>query len=514
LLDDATAAAQATTLGLGTGDSPTFTGLTLSADIAMGGANIDDLGVLFLKEQAAADADVIASGQIWVKTATPNQLWFTDDAGTDFQLGLSGGLDNVVEDTTPVLGGALDLGGFDMTGGGVITLVEQAAAEADVAGNGQIWVKTATPNQLWFTDDAGTDVQLGVSGTAASDTAAGIIELATDAETITGTATDRATTPANITAFTGTTATVTVGTIATGVWQGTAIDQTYLTGQSGTNTGDEPAADLTTAGVIEIATVAETNTGTDATRAVSPDGLDGWTGSAQVTTLGTIATGVWQGTAVTASYMAAASDTAQGAVELSTDAETVTGTATDRAVTPANVASAYKAQGKETIGMPAAAMTSTTTNGAADGLTELVTNDIMLATKDFDASTLEKAQFVVPMPKSWDEGTVTAQFYWTHTAGATFTVVWGLRGVAFGNSDAMDTAMGTGQTAADTGGTDADLYISPETSAITIAGTPAAGDLVVFEAYRDASNGSDGHTADARLIAVKLHITTDAKDDT
>jgi len=31
----------------------------------------------------------------------------------------------------------------------------------------------------------------------------------------------------------------TVGTISTGVWQGTAIDQTYLVGQSGTNTGDQ-----------------------------------------------------------------------------------------------------------------------------------------------------------------------------------------------------------------------------------------------------------------------------------
>lgn len=55
---------------------------------------------------------------------------------------------------------------------------------------------------------------------------------------------------------------------------------------------------LTAKGVIEIATIAETNTGTDAGRAVSPDGLDGWTGSAQVVTLGTITTGVWTGTTV------------------------------------------------------------------------------------------------------------------------------------------------------------------------------------------------------------------------
>lgn len=45
-----------------------------------------------------------------------------------------------------------------------MSLKEIAAANADTAGYGQIWVKTATPNQLWFTDDAGTDVQLGAGG--------------------------------------------------------------------------------------------------------------------------------------------------------------------------------------------------------------------------------------------------------------------------------------------------------------------------------------------------------------
>ena len=59
-----------------------------------------------------------------------------------------------------------------------------------------------------------------------------------------------------------------------------------------------PAASLTVVGGIEVATVAETNTGSDATRAVSPDGLDGWTGSAQIATVGTITSGAWTGTDV------------------------------------------------------------------------------------------------------------------------------------------------------------------------------------------------------------------------
>jgi hypothetical protein len=45
---------------------------------------------IFLKEQADANADVAAYGQLWVDTATPNTMWFTDDAGTDFQLGVGG----------------------------------------------------------------------------------------------------------------------------------------------------------------------------------------------------------------------------------------------------------------------------------------------------------------------------------------------------------------------------------------------------------------------------------------
>ena len=40
-------------------------------------------GTLTLKEQADADSDTAAYGQQWVNTATPNQLYFTDDAGYD-----------------------------------------------------------------------------------------------------------------------------------------------------------------------------------------------------------------------------------------------------------------------------------------------------------------------------------------------------------------------------------------------------------------------------------------------
>ena len=41
---------------------------------------------LLLKENIGATPDVAAYGQIWVKQATPNELYFTNDAGNDIQL--------------------------------------------------------------------------------------------------------------------------------------------------------------------------------------------------------------------------------------------------------------------------------------------------------------------------------------------------------------------------------------------------------------------------------------------
>lgn len=88
ILDDADAAAVRTTIGAGTGsgDLKADGTVTMTADLDFDGNNVADSGVLFQREQAAADADVTAQGQWWTKTATPNRAMFTDDAGTDHEL--------------------------------------------------------------------------------------------------------------------------------------------------------------------------------------------------------------------------------------------------------------------------------------------------------------------------------------------------------------------------------------------------------------------------------------------
>jgi len=47
-------------------------------------------GAMSMKEQAAANADVGAYGQLWIKDDTPNGLMFTDDAGNDVPLVVGG----------------------------------------------------------------------------------------------------------------------------------------------------------------------------------------------------------------------------------------------------------------------------------------------------------------------------------------------------------------------------------------------------------------------------------------
>src|SRR5689334_2568392 len=154
-------------------------------------------------------------------------------------------------------------------------------------------------------------------------------------------------------------------------------------------------------------------------------------------------------------------------------------------------------------------MFSRTTNGAPGGIVELATNDVMLASKDFDQTTSEGVQFYVPMPKSWNEGTVTAQFGWTAASG-TGTVTWGISANAFSDDDAMDAAFPAAVTVTDTLLAANDMHITSATAAITVGGTPAESDFVIFQVTRDIS---DTLNADAKLIWVKLFITLTAGND-
>ena len=173
-----------------------------------------------------------------------------------------------------------------------------------------------------------------------------------------------------------------------------------------------------------------------------------------------------------------------------------------------------KQAGKESIWVPAAAMYASTTNGCS-AITQVETTALRpdLKVLDFAAAADDFAQFAIAFPKSWNEGTITYQPFWTVTGTNTGTMVWQLGGIAVSSDDTINTAFGTlvATTALAHSGTSNDLMVSAESGAVTIAGSPAANDLCFFQINNDTS--ASGQTGAARLLGIKMFFTTDAAND-
>ena len=189
------------------------------------------------------------------------------------------------------------------------------------------------------------------------------------------------------------------------------------------------------------------------------------------------------------------------------------GTGVIKAEDAGGTVSAVKIAGKETMWVPASAMYGATTNGADAQQVETTATRPDMNVLDFDPSTAEYAQFSVGFPKSWNAGTVTFQVYWTPSTTNTGNCIFGLQGVSCGDSDTIDVAYGTAAEVTDAGiGTVEDQQITSESGAVTIA---AAGDgeQTYFQLYRDAADGSDTFTGDARVLGIRLFFTTDLAND-
>ena len=181
--------------------------------------------------------------------------------------------------------------------------------------------------------------------------------------------------------------------------------------------------------------------------------------------------------------------------------------------------------GKETIWVPASAMTPTESDGCSDIQKDegdayfpiFTSPDLYVL--DFDKGANEHAQFSVAFPKSWNLGTVTFQVFWSGIASAD-DVDWALQGVAFGDNDSIDTAYGTAVVVTDNAqGAVEECLVSAESGDVTIAGSPADDQLCYFRVLRNpegehgGQQDADDMWADARLHGIKLFFTTDTAND-
>lgn len=178
------------------------------------------------------------------------------------------------------------------------------------------WVKPSTgvvkrrnaANTAW--DDVVTAGGGGGSVSAATEGSAGIAELATQTETNTGTDDARIVTPLKAaTRYLAKVGGTLTGFLTLHADPTSPMHATTKQYADALVAGGASPASETTAGIAELATTTETNTGTDDARIVTPLKLASRTST----------------------------ETRAGVVELATDAEAQTGTDTARAITPANL---------------------------------------------------------------------------------------------------------------------------------------------------------------------------------
>ena len=157
----------------------------------------------------------------------------------------------------------------------------------------------------------------------------------------------------------------------------------------------------------------------------------------------------------------------------------------------------------------AAAMVPRVTAGAYARTEEYATNDVNLDYYLFDSVVEEGVQFKVAMPDAWDLGTIKVKFFWDAATGASASdgVTWGISARAVSNDDAVDAAFGASVDTDDVVIAVGDLHVSPASAAVTVSGTPALGDLILFEITRVVGDAQDDMTEDAKLFGMQIQYT-------
>jgi len=226
-----------------------LSGIEASADVT-DATNVAAAGALMTDGSAEMSGDVAfaeaadhsstpsaGKGYLWVKNTAPSSIIFTDDTGADTTLGAAGGgISNVVEDTTPQLGGALDVNGQEITGAIDLHSTGDIIQElGDAAGANKVIVKDSGAVEVAAID---SDGNITTSGTVDGR------DLATD-----GSKLDGVEASADV-------------TDATNVTAAGALMDSELT-------------DIAAIKAASDASIADTDTGTSTSAFVTPDSLAG-----------------------------------------------------------------------------------------------------------------------------------------------------------------------------------------------------------------------------------------------
>lgn len=156
------------------------------------------------------------------------------------------------------------------------------------------------------------------------------------------------------------------------------------------------------------------------------------------------------------------------------------------------------------------------------GQVEMPTSKNVYDCVNFVYTGLGKAYANVPMPLRFGSKTsascVAARFYWMSQSQASGSVLWGINGVAIGNGQSLDVneTAGWGNAYVLSGGSpvpSGTIYANTEiisgSADLWISGSPQAGDMVRFKAFRYGGNDLDTFDGTALLLGVMLEYESD-----
>lgn len=112
--------------------------------------------------------------------------------------------------------------------------------------------------------------------------------------------------------------------------------------------------------------------------------------------------------------------------------------------------------------------------------------------------------FKMSMPEIWNGGVFDARFHWTHEEGITGTFAAGIRARCYGDGETIDAVFGTAQEVLDISQGEGRWHITSWMTGLAPAGTPAGGEGIIFDIYRNTA--SDNLLCDARVLVADLRF--------
>ena len=132
---------------------------------------------------------------------------------------------------------------------------------------------------------------------------------------------------------------------------------------------------------------------------------------------------------------------------------------------------------------------------------------------DFDSGATAEIAWCWGGLDGWDGGTIKCKVQYMFTTIASGDdVEFEIGGRAYGDNEDLDQAIGTTQVITDVAAATGKVYTTGATPAITLAGTPALGEMIGLKVMRN-TDGTDDAAGDCRILGVWLEYTKAATEE-